>query len=675
MSKKIKISNNSVDASFVRNSFDAEKRTIDLVWSVGSKGKRYSWSIGEYFEELSMKKGDVDLSRLNNGAPLLKDHRQSLDNVIGVVESASIKNKEGVATVRFSEREEHQGIIRDVENGIIKNVSVGYRVNKYEDVSKKKDETPTYRAVDWMPMELSFVAIGFDDAAQSRSAENENNSFDCEIIESEDDVGKRFKKIKESKKEETRNEEIETTDENNGSDVETRADENEEIETPVVDQTPVEDETRSEDTPEIDTDAIKREGALSEKTRQDEIRKACDDAGLEKDIAQKMITDDNTIEQARELIISELSERNNKVKSQGQNVEVMDVEKRELVRKSVSRAILHRDNPSIELKDGDRQFLGGSLLDTAREVLTTEGANVRGINGIELAKRALHHSSDFGSILENVSNKSLRSAYQEAPQTFMPFTRETTANDFKEMSRVQLGEGTGLEKVNEHGEYKHATLSESAEKYKVEKFGKILGFTWELLVNDDLDAFARVPAILGRQARAKESELIYAIINGNPAMADGNAIFSAPHGNLGTAGVISETTLTEAKSKMRLQIDLDGNPLNIEPKFLYVPTTLETVAKKFITTVTPNNASDVNVFANSMQVVVEPRVDGRPALSWYLMGEKGALDIVELARLGGQGPQMFTREGFSVDGMETKIRYVFGVKAIDHRGLFKNAGA
>ena len=55
--------------------------------------------------------------------------------------------------------------------------------------------------------------------------------------------------------------------------------------------------------------------------------------------------------------------------------------------------------------------------------------------------------------------------------------------------------------------------------------------------------------------------------------------------------------------------------------------------------------------------------------------EPKALDIVELARLGGQGPQMFTREGFSVDGMETKIRYVFGVKAIDHRGLFKNAGA
>ncbi|MBE9542493.1 MAG: Mu-like prophage major head subunit gpT family protein [Proteobacteria bacterium] len=655
--KKIKINKNSVRAFFIPDTFDAEKRTVDITWSVGAKGKRYSWSIGEYFEELSMKKGDVDLSRLNNGAPVLKDHRASLDTQFGVVESAKIKSKEGIATVRFSEREEFQGLIKDIESGIVRNVSVGYRVHKYQDVTKKGEETPTYRAVSWTPMELSFVAIGFDDAAQSRSAENENDTFECDLIEFNN------------------NREIKVENENTTTE--------ETTETPAVTETPESKTTEersvkttetTEEIKPVDTDAIRKEGSALEKTRQTEITSAVKASGLDNELAVRMIDGDNTIDETRKEIIIELEKRSNKVKTQSQNVEVMDVEKRQLVREAATRAILHRENPSIELKDGDRQFMGGSLLDTAREVLTSEGVDVRGINGQVLSKRALHSSSDFGLILENVSNKSLRDAYDEQPQTFSPFVRETSAKDFKEMSRTQLGEGSGLEKVNEHGEYKRGTLGEGAEKYKVEKYGKILGFTWELLVNDDMDAFSRVPAILGRKVRAKESELIYNIINSNPLMADGNALYSAAHGNLGAAAVIGETSMTEAKSKMRLQKDIDGELIMIEPKFLYVPTTLETAAKKFMATISPTASGDVNIFANSLQVVVEPRLDAQSATAWYLMAEKGMLDIVELARLGGQGPQMFTREGFDIDGMETKIRYVFGVKAIDHRGMFKNAG-
>lgn len=664
MSKQIKINKNSVRAFFLPDTFDPENRTVDITWSTGSKGKRYSWSIGEYYEELSMKKADVDLSRLNNGAPLLKDHTASLDTQFGVVERASIKNKEGIATVRFSEREEFQGLIKDIESGIVRNISVGYRVHKYQETTKKGEEIPTFRAVSWTPLELSFVAIGFDDAAQSRSQEKESNIFECELMEIQE--GDMPKELLENEKRES--DEItpvieESTDTAEDSAIESTEERSDSASDKVIDE------------PTINVEEIKEEVRLAEKTRQTEIRSAVETAGLDKEIAQKMINDDNTVEQCRENIISELEKRNNEVKTQNQNVEVMDVEKRQMVREAATRAILHRENPTIELQDGDRQFMGGSLLDTAREVMISEGLDVRGINGLDLAKRALHHSSDFGQILENVSNKSLMSAYQEQPQTFMPFTRETSAKDFKEISRAQLGEGTTLEKVGENGEYKKGTLSEGSEKYKVEKYGKILGFTWELLVNDDMDAFSRVPAILGRQVRAKESELIYNIINSNPVMADTFAIYSAQHGNLGTAGAISETTMSEAKSKMRLQKDLDGNLIMVEPKYLYVPTTLETAAKKFMATISPTASGDVNVFANSMQVVVEPRLDAASATAWYLMAEKSMLDIVELARLGGQGPQMFTREGFDVDGMETKIRYVFGVKAIDHRGLFKNAGA
>ena len=378
----------------------------------------------------------------------------------------------------------------------------------------------------------------------------------------------------------------------------------------------------------------------------------------------------------RELIIGKLADKDGEIPSNNNRAEVSVVDKTIEVRNAVVRAIMHRDDSSVELKDGDRQFMGGSLLDTAREVLITEGIDVRGLHGEELAKRALHSSSDFALILAAVSNKSLEAAYAEAPQTFAPFTRERSAKDFKELSTVQLGEGSGLEKVLEGGEYKRGTLSESAEKYKVEKYGKVLGLTWELLINDDLDAFARIPAILGRHARDLESELIWKIITDNGNMADGNALFSAAHGNLAAVPAVqSVTSYGVARAAMRLQTDIDGKLINLSAKHVVVPAALETLADQLTSSINPTVAGEVNPFSNRLSPISEPRLDASSAISWYMMATKAQIDMFELARLGGKGPEIFTREGFDIDGMETKIRYVFGVKAINWRGMFKNAGA
>ncbi len=52
------------------------------------------------------------------------------------------------------------------------------------------------------------------------------------------------------------------------------------------------------------------------------------------------------------------------------------------------------------------------------------------------------------------------------------------------------------------------------------------------------------------------------------------------------------------------------------------------------------------------------------------------MDTVEYAYLeGNEGVFTETRQGFHVDGVEIKCRHVFGAKAIDWRGLFRNDGA
>ena len=147
-----------------------EARTVELVWSTGARVLRQPWLDDPFFEALSLSADAVDLSRLNAGASLLNNHNANqLADVVGVVERAWIANGEARARVRFSSRPDVDGIWRDVQDGIIRNVSVGYTVQTWERSQGKGDPHPTLTATRWLPMELSLVGIPADAGAQVRN--------------------------------------------------------------------------------------------------------------------------------------------------------------------------------------------------------------------------------------------------------------------------------------------------------------------------------------------------------------------------------------------------------------------------------------------------------------------------------------------------------------------------
>jgi hypothetical protein len=87
-------------------------------------------------------------------------------------------------------------------------------------------------------------------------------------------------------------------------------------------------------------------------------------------------------------------------------------------------------------------------------------------------------------------------------------------------------------------------------------------------------------------------------------------------------------------------------------------------------------ASDYNPFANTLQVVAEPRLDAASLISWYLAADPAQIDTIEYAYLEGQeGVYLESRVGFDVDGVELKARLDFAAKAIDWRGFWRNPGA
>lgn len=694
MKRKIKLQPTHIRALIEPRTFNREQNTVEVTWTTGAKVKRFDFWEGRYFlEELSLSEEHVNLERLNAGAPLLNNHNSySLRDVIGVVESAEIKEGKGVAKVRLSNREDVKPIVEDIRSGILRNISVGYRVNKFEELEDEVDGLPVMRAVDWEPMELSFVGIPADKGAQVR-AEGETN--EVEIVNNTNQSEGEMRKKKRNESEASIEEKIEASEEQAPEEIvapaETEAQQEEPqkeagSEEPVqeekVEEKAGEQEAAAEEQPQEEKEEQRKASDVEEIRaleiqRQGEIRKAVRVASLGEDFADKLVEEKVTVEEARALIFKELEKRT-ETKTKNQRVEVNVMEQRQLRKEAAVRAILNRfDANKYALKGDENDFRQGSLIDSARHFLALEGVKDAYTMGrAELAKRALHHTSDFPEVLANATNKALRDAYLGAPNTYSPFVSQRNVADFKEISSIQLGNGGKLQKVNEHGEYKRTTVNEAAEKYKIEKYGLVIGRTWELIMNDDLDAFTRIPAQLGVRAREKENEIFWGLVIANGIMAETGAnLFSATHGNLaGVPSAISIDSIGAGRSAMRLFKDLEGELMSISPSFLVVPAALETKAEQFVAQIQPDQSGNVNPFAGRLRVLSEPRLDAASATAWHLFADASKITMAEMALLDGRGPEIFVREGFDVDGMEIKLRHVFGMKIVDFRGYYKNAG-
>jgi hypothetical protein len=646
------------------SSVNVEARTVEVVFSTGAPVTRFDWMSGQrYIETLSLKPAAVRLDRLNNGAPFLNAHNAwDLGDVIGVIESnsARIEKGQGVATVRFSKRADVEPIWQDVRDGIVRNVSVGYRVYKYVQSEGDKGQLPTRDAVDWEPFEISAVPIGADAMAQMRSEDKAKvPTYPCVITTRETTVMNECQFCH--------------------RELPDHADDC---------------QTRNAGAPEP-TDADR--AITQERERAQGILAACRAARLPQSFADKLIADGVALSDARGLVLDSLSKapEHTAGPKDGPSGVRIGADPLENVWRGISGALLHRINPvAFKLDDNARQYRPHSLIRAMEECLEQRGVRVRGMSNSEIVKTSLeyrsglHGTSDFANIFADVSNKSLRAAYQAAAQTWGPITRRVGVRDFKPINRVQLGEAPGLEQVLEHGEFTKGTIAEGKEQYQLLTYGRIFGMTRQGLINDDLDAFGRLVTMFAQSAANKESDLAWAQILANGAMGDTIALFHASHGNLaGSAAAIGITTLGDGRAAMRKQKGLDAKTfLNISARFLIVAPEKETVADQYTMQITPAQGSNVNPFSNRLQVISEPRLGGGivlgdttisgSATAWYLAASLDqAIDILEYAYLDGEeGPQVETRAGFEIDGVQTKCRLDCAFKVLDFRGLYKNDG-
>lgn len=140
---------------------DGNERKFELSFSSEEPYERF-WGI----EVLDHSEGAIDLTRLSEIGCVLFNHNR--DRVIGKVNRVWVENSRGCAEIEFDSDDESEKIYQKVKSGTLKGVSVGYRVDAWEEIAPNKKSAdgrftgPAEIAKKWTPYEISIVSVPAD---------------------------------------------------------------------------------------------------------------------------------------------------------------------------------------------------------------------------------------------------------------------------------------------------------------------------------------------------------------------------------------------------------------------------------------------------------------------------------------------------------------------------------
>lgn len=591
-----------------RADINESDRTVELSFS--SETPYYRWFGNEI---LSHDGGAVDLSRLSSIGVLLFNHKA--DTPIGSVESVWLDEAEHrcKAKVRFDSDEEAEKIYQKVIAGSLKGVSVGYKVDVWEEIERGAMSAdgrfagPCSIAKRWMPYEISIVSVPADASVGiGRTVDLQGDDYMSET-------------------------------------------------------------TKEQEKDPVNMEAEIQRALERERTRVSEITALCRQFEFAPD---EYLQGERSIEEVRKAILDRLSAERTPTPI------TITAEEEDKFRRAATDGLAIRAGISLHKPaDGASEFRGKRMLRIAAECIErSSGKSTRNMDDEMIVREALTGSGAFAGILSNVAHKSMAQSYETAPTTYQLWTGKGTNSDFKEATRYRLSEADVLEKMTEQGEFKHSKISETSVKASIATYGRSFSITRQALINDDLGALNQIPAKYGAAARRMVNQMVYKILKDNIAI-EKAALFHSSHNNLGS-GALSIKTLGAAKAAMAKQTNIGGKErLNIQPAFLLVPVDLEVDAVQLISSVvdpTKSNATP-NPFANKLSVIAEPELE--EAAPWYLAAAPGRCPTIEVTTLNGhETPVMESAVQFDTLGIKWRIYYDVGVNLLDYRGLYKSTG-
>lgn len=422
--------------------------------------------------------------------------------------------------------------------------------------------------------------------------------------------------------------------------------------------------------PEV-TEAVSPD--VAEQTRRRDIRALVRTAGLDAQVADDLIDAGADMTRAKAEIFDAVQDRRRAAPIIRSHAPAND-DPATIIRRQ-SDALAFRMGGGGEPAADVRPFLNLSLRDMAVDSLTRAGVSTRGMSADEVFTRAGEHTtSDFALTVSNAMNKVALDTYRAAESPLKTLCRQRTLPNFKDATSIRLGEMGRLEELAESGEITHTSRAESGETMRLKTFARGVTVSRKLMIDDDLGLLGDMTAALGEAAAQTEADILVALLTGNPNLSDGNPVFHASRGNIGTADGPSVASLTESRLAMRTRKGLDGATIiAAAPRYVLVPATLETDAEQVLASIQPSTVDDVNPFGGKLSLLVEPRLTGE---TWYVFADPARLAAMQYAYLSSaQGVQIQRTEAWDTLGMKFRAFLDFGAGWLDWRGAHRIPGA
>lgn len=327
---------------------------------------------------------------------------------------------------------------------------------------------------------------------------------------------------------------------------------------------------------------------------------------------------------------------------------------------------------------------------------------------IKNGRRPLSHfseamsTSDFPKLFADSLDRQLYGAYEATIPTWQNYARKATVVDFREVKRFATSGIRGrLEKVGELAEHKRRAQDEAEYKYSVDKYEAGFALSWEAMINDDLDAFMRMPQDLADSVRDSEEAFVTELFC--DASGPHATNYTSGKGNLLTNNpVLTRDALQDAITVLMKRKDAKGNPIVVKGVRLVVGTGLALAAQEIIDTteyrvvdangnvriikgngVAANLGVDVNYWIDSIATTANADT------SWWVFADPGgSRPALEFGRLRGfEAPALYEKVpdmrrigggeepvSFDTEASEKKVKHVYGGAFVDEKMTVASKG-
>jgi len=255
-------------------------------------------------------------------------------------------------------------------------------------------------------------------------------------------------------------------------------------------------------------------------------------------------------------------------------------------------------------------------------------------------------TSDFSKALAD-GTKQLAFRRFDTQAQHRTFCSEIELTDFRPVESVDIDTSLDLGKpLSDLGEFTFGTANDyHGNNIALRTYGKILPFSRQMVVNDNIGAIKSIVANGGAAAARTEARLVAEALESNNPMADGGLPFHATYVNI-QAAPLDHSTLGQAVAKLRLQATPEGNRADFSAAHLVVAADIEYAARKLV------HESGASIAVSSLANLP----DGR----WYLLASPEVAQTITVGTLKGSARPITVEQravsAFENDSTAIRIR-------------------